>query len=112
MRGLEGYFLHPRFDQKNGARFEKARDILTGKGILQLLAKIQASGCICLSVCWEFGKSYAWATELMRIKQMCAFFSIVVVVFGKKRGIRKSDEKNSGKRDFREENAGNTGSDL
>ena len=40
------------------------------------------------------------------------FFSIVVVVFGKKRGIRKSDEKNSGKRDFREENAGNTGSDL
>ena len=40
------------------------------------------------------------------------FFRLLFVVFGKKRGIRKSDEKNSGKRDFREENAGNTGSDL
>ena len=27
-----------------------------------------------LPVRWEFGKSYVWAAELMRIKQLCVFF--------------------------------------
>ena len=83
---------------KYGAGFGKTQDVLTGKGILQLLAKIQARCWICLLVRWEFGKSYVCAAELMRIKQMCGFFffDCCFFFFGKKRGIRESDEKNSG----------------
>ena len=108
-RVLSGSGIRPKY----GAGFGKTRDILTGKGILQQLAKIQARCGICLPVCWEFGKSYVCATELMRIKQMCAFFFDCCCFFKKrKEEFEKAMKKIAGcMRDFREKNTGNTGSD-
>ena len=96
---------------KYGAGFGKTRDVLTGKGILQLLAKIQARRGICLPVRWEFGKSYVCAAEWNRCSVF--FFRLLLFFFLERKAEFAEAMKNIAWciRDFREKNTGNTGSD-